>query len=65
MSGFPLAVPPDALLDGFGHAVGKLRSLVVTNSAASSTLAAQRDALLPRLVSGELRAGRTLAEGPT
>ena len=55
LSGFPLLVPPDALLDRFGHAVGKLRSLIVTNSAASSTLAEQRDALIPQLLSGELR----------
>ena len=55
LSAFPLVLPPDALVDGFGDAISKLRSRVVTNTGESSTLAAQRDALLPKLVSGELR----------
>ena len=55
LSGFPLVVPPDALLESFRETVDDLRSRVVTNTSESSTLAAQRDALLPRLVSGETR----------
>ena len=54
LSGFPLVVPPDALIESFRDAADGLRSRVVTNTAESSTLAAQRDGLLPRLVSGEL-----------
>ncbi|MCY4523021.1 MAG: restriction endonuclease subunit S [Caldilineaceae bacterium] len=55
LSSFPIVVPSRALLDAFGDCVEDLRSRVVTNTAESSTLAALRDALLPRLVSGELR----------
>ena len=54
LSDFPLVVPPSALLDSFGSKVEKLRSRIVTNTTESSTLAAQRDALLPRLVSGRI-----------
>ena len=54
LSDFPLVVPPNALLDSFGSKVEKLRSRIVTNTTESSTLAAQRDALLPRLVSGRI-----------
>ena len=54
LSDFPLVVPPSALLDNFGSKVEKLRSRIVTNTTESSTLAAQRDALLPRLVSGRI-----------
>ena len=57
LSGFPLVVPPTAVLDAFGTTVGSLRARVVSNAAGSDALAAQRDALLPRLVSGELRVG--------
>ena len=58
LSDFPLAVPPSALLDSFGSKVEGFRSRIVTNTTESSTLAAQRDTLLPRLVSGEFRVPR-------
>ena len=52
LSGFPLVVPPTALLDAFGTTVGSLRARVVSSAAGSDALAAQRDTLLPQLVSG-------------
>ena len=55
LSGFPIVMPTPALLDAFGDTVGNLRSHVVTNTTGSSLLAGKRDALLPLLVSGELR----------
>ena len=52
---FPLLVPPGPLLEAFGNHVGGLRDRVVANADDSRTLTSQRDALLPRLVSGEVR----------
>ena len=54
LSSFPALVPNDALLDIFGELISGLRSRVVSNTNESRSLAAQRDAVLPRLVSGEL-----------
>ena len=55
LSEFPLAVPSTPLLDAFGAQVGSLRTRLVANTEESRVLAAQRDALLPGLVSGEVR----------
>ena len=55
LSEFPLTMPPDSIASEFSHFIDSIRSTVVTNVAESTTLAAQRDALLPRLVSGEIR----------
>ena len=52
LSGFPVLVPSDSLLDMFGEQADSIRSRVVANTNESSTLARRRDALLPRLVSG-------------
>ena len=57
LSEFPLVVPSASLLDAFGAQVGSLRTRVVANAEDSRILAAQRDALLPRLVSGDVRVG--------
>ena len=57
LSEFPLVVPSASLLDAFGAQVGSLRTRVVSNAEDSRILAAQRDALLPRLVSGDVRVG--------
>ena len=65
LSRFPIAVPSHGLLDVFGYSVDKLRSRIVTNVLESSMLAAQRDALLPRLVSGEVRSREMLRTGNT
>lgn len=52
---FPILLPSDSLLDTFGEQISGLRSHVVVNSNQSRALAAQRDALLPGLVSGEIQ----------
>ena len=55
LSEFPLVVPSTSLLDAFGAQVGSLRTRLVANVEESRILAAQRHALLPGLVSGEVR----------
>ena len=57
LSGFPVLVPNDSLLDAFGEQVGSIRSRVIANSNESRVLAEQRNALLPGLVSGEVSVG--------
>ena len=54
---FPLVVPDDSIAMEFSHLIDSTRSIVVANMAESNTLAAQRDALLPKLVSGEMKLG--------
>jgi type I restriction enzyme S subunit len=48
-------VPCDALLDEFENVVGPLFLKILKNTEASRTLAATRDLLLPKLMSGEIR----------
>ncbi len=55
ISEFPILVPNDSLLDTFGEQINVLRTSVVANYNESCALTAQRDALLPGLVSGELK----------
>ena len=55
LSGFPLVVAPKPVLDAFGGLIISLRSRVTENAAESQALATQRDALLPGLVSGDVR----------
>ena len=55
LSEFPLVVPPTPLLDAFGAQVGSLRIRLVANAEESRILAAQRNTLLPGLVSGQLK----------
>ena len=55
LSEFSLVLPPGPLLDAFGQQVEGLRARVVANVKESRDLASQRDALLPALVSGEVR----------
>jgi type I restriction enzyme, S subunit len=50
----PVLVPPQSLLDEFQQQVEPLHRHVVANLEESRTLAALRDALLPKLLSGEL-----------
>ena len=54
LSGFPLVVPTDSILDQFDDTVSFLRDRVMTNTYESHAIAAQRDVLLPRLVSGDV-----------
>ena len=50
----PVLVPPKSLLDEFQQQVEPLHQRVVSNLEESRTLAELRDALLPKLLSGEL-----------
>ena len=59
LSGFPLLVPSDPVAKRFSDAVHAMRNRVVANTAETETLTTQRDALLPRLVSGMLRVSET------
>jgi type I restriction enzyme S subunit len=51
----PVVVPPQGVLTRFNGFAGALFNLSHSNEAESRTLAALRDTLLPRLMSGELR----------
>ena len=53
----PLAVPSESLCNGFFDLVKPLFALLVNNSDGNLILAAMRDALLPKLISGEIRVG--------
>ena len=57
LSEFPVLLPSSSLLEMFGKQVESLRSRVVANAEESHALAAQRDELLPQLLSGKLRVG--------
>ena len=47
-------VPPESERDRYCQAVGPLYQRIIANIHESRTLAALRDALLPKLLSGEL-----------
>ncbi len=53
--GAKLLVPPTAVMEAYLHSVLPLRRRIVANLRESRTLTALRDALLPKLISGELR----------
>jgi type I restriction enzyme, S subunit len=53
--GFRLAVPPAEVLRRFGAVSDPLFERITANTRESTTLASLRDALLPKLISGELR----------
>ena len=55
LSLFPFPVPPRAITDGFRSLVGPLMARISKADRESRLLAALRDSLLPKLVSGELR----------
>jgi type I restriction enzyme S subunit len=55
----PLLVPPAPLMQAFERIVGPLRRQQIANCLESDTLAETRDALLPKLLSGELRPDET------
>ena len=48
-------VPPEPILQRFTQVAGKLHKMMVANARESLTLATIRDALLPKLLSGEIR----------
>jgi type I restriction enzyme S subunit len=55
LSVFHLVAPPAPIAEAFGTVVSPLRARVTINVQESGTLAALRDTLLPKLISGELR----------
>ena len=55
MSEYELCRPDDTIAATFQHIVSPMVDRIVTNVHASRTLAALRDALLPKLISGEIR----------
>jgi len=54
LAGYPVPVPPEALLLRFNEAVIGWTELAATLNATNRRLAASRDLLLPRLISGNL-----------
>lgn len=57
-----VVVPPDAKLHDIFKPIGNILSMMNANRIQSRTLAALRDALLPKLLSGELRVGEVSGE---
>ena len=57
LSEFPIAVPPDAILSAFASLADPIELLVSAKNAENKTLAELRDALVPKLISGDLRLG--------
>jgi type I restriction enzyme S subunit len=55
LGALPCVVPPEDLQDIFGRLVEPLYSRLAVNEYEAETLAALRDALLPKLISGEIR----------
>lgn len=55
LSQFPLVVPPAHVVDAFASNVSALRDRVIHDTAEAASLAELRGALLPRLISGEVR----------
>ena len=55
LSRFPLVDPPAAVLWAFASVVDSWRRRLVANVGEMETLAALRDALIPKLISGEVR----------
>jgi type I restriction enzyme S subunit len=59
LAGVQVALPPAELVEQFEEKVSPLMERILNNLHESQTLAALRDALLPKLLSGELRAPAT------
>lgn len=59
LGALPLLVPPEPLMQAFERIGGPLRRQQIANSLESDSLAETRDALLPKLLSGELRPDET------
>jgi type I restriction enzyme S subunit len=55
LDSFAVAVPTDGIAEWFGQVVGPWFDKLKANDEESSTLGAARDALLPKLLSGEIR----------
>jgi type I restriction enzyme S subunit len=55
LSRYPVALPPEQVADTFTSLVQPLIQAINSHIMQSRTLAAMRDALLPKLLSGEIR----------
>ena len=55
--GLPILMPTDDVLSAFDDIASELTGRIFANCHESRTLAAMRDTLLPRLLSGEVRVG--------
>jgi len=55
LAGFPIVYPPAAIAQKFGLLATSAFAQMKSNDEQSRTLAALRDTLLPKLMSGELR----------
>lgn len=58
---FKFVLPPEPLMQKFGNVAGAWHELAAHNRKESRTLVALRDALLPKLLSGEVRAAKVAA----
>jgi type I restriction enzyme S subunit len=61
LANYEIPLPPERILASFEQAATPLTELIALNGEQSRTLAALRDALLPKLISGEIRVEK--AEG--
>ena len=52
---YPIVIPSPAVAEVFGDMLGVLQQKIAANEKQAETLAALRDTLLPRLISGQLR----------
>ena len=57
LSEFPLVIPANPVADAFASQTGALRNRLVESASEIYKLAALRDLLLPKLMSGEIRVG--------
>jgi type I restriction enzyme S subunit len=66
MGRYPMVLPPKGLAAAFTSHAGRVLARIIANIHESHTLAALRDTLLPKLISGELRVkqGASLIETP-
>jgi type I restriction enzyme, S subunit len=55
VAAWDIAVPDPTILQAFGRAVGPIFARIQAADVQSKSLAALRDAILPKLISGELR----------
>ena len=62
VSNTPLIVAPELIRKTFGEVANALLAIVGANQDQTRVLAALRDTLLPRLISGQLRISDALAE---
>lgn len=62
LRGFPMVLPPARLAARFGELAGPLFENAKNGGDESHTLTALRDALLPKLISGEIRIGHSVTK---